>query len=219
MKQIQRRKAKGRVAKTVLRLPDLEVAKSSVLNSLSCPDAQRGYRHAIDEFVDWYCSEPRLSFSKTVVVRYRMHLESRHLAPGTVNLRLGAVRRLAYEAADCGLLSADLAAGIRRVKGVKKLGVRLGNWLTPEQGNALWQAPDPERLRGKRDRALLALFLACGLRRHELAELTVDHLQQREGHWAIVDLVGKGGHIRTIPVPDRVYRLSNDWIVAAGIQG
>ena len=84
------------------------------------------YRHAIDEFVDWYCSEPRLSFSKTVVVRHWMHLESRHLAPGTINLRLGAVRRLAYEAADCGLLSADLAAGIRRVKGVKKLGVRLG---------------------------------------------------------------------------------------------
>jgi CheB methylesterase len=66
---------------------------------------------------------------RTVVVRYRMHLESRKLAPGTVNLRLGAVRRLAYEATDCGLLSPDLAAGIRRVKGVKKLGVRLGNWL------------------------------------------------------------------------------------------
>jgi len=97
--------------KSILRLPDLEVAKSAVLNSLSCPDAQRGFRHAIDEFVDWYCSEPRLSFSKTVVVRYRMHLESRKLAPGTINLRLGAVRRLAYEAADCGLLSADLAAG------------------------------------------------------------------------------------------------------------
>lgn len=111
MKQIQRRKAKGRVAKSVLRLPDLEVAKSAVLNGLSCPDAQRGYRHAIEEFVDWYCSEPRLSFSKTVVVRYRMHLESRHLAPGTINLRLGAVRRLAYEAADCGLLSVDLAGG------------------------------------------------------------------------------------------------------------
>src|SRR5580698_10158505 len=128
--------------KAVLRLPDLEFAKSAVLNSLSCPDAQRGYRHAIDEFVDWYCSEPRLSFSKTVVLRYRMHLESRNLAPGTVNLRLGAVRRLAYEAADCGLLSADLAAGIRRVKGVKKLRVRLGNWLTAEQGQALLRAPD-----------------------------------------------------------------------------
>src|SRR5215813_10358024 len=174
------RKDKRRAPKSVLRLPDLEVAKSAVLNSLSCPDAQRGYRHAIDEFVDWYCSEPRLSFSKTVVVRYRMHLESRGLAPGTINLRLGAVRRLAYEASDCGLLSADLAAGIRRVKGVKKLGVRLGNWLTAEQGQALWQSPDPDRLKGKRDRALLAVLLSCGLRRHELADLTFSHLQQRE---------------------------------------
>jgi site-specific recombinase XerD len=212
------RNGKRTYAKTIFRLPDLEVAKTAVINSLSSPDAQRGYRHAIDEFVDWYCSEPRLSFSKTVVVRYRMHLESRRLAPGTINLRLGAVRRLAYEAADCGLLSADLAAGIRRVKGVKKLGVRLGNWLTAEEGNALWQAPDPERLRGKRDRAILAVLLACGLRRHEIAELTVEHLQQRERHWAIVDRVGKGRHIRTIPVPDWVYRLLGDWTVAAGIQ-
>jgi site-specific recombinase XerD len=181
-------KGRSRHPKSILRLPDLEVAKTAVINALSCPDAQRVYRHAIDEFVDWYCSEPRLSFSKTVVVRYRMHLESRHLAPGTINLRLGAVRRLAYEAADWAF-SARLAAGIRRVKGVKKLGVRLGNWLTPEQGNALWRAPDREQLRGKRDRALLAILLACGLRRHEVAELTVDHLQQREGHWAIVDLM------------------------------
>src|SRR5215469_719436 len=217
MKQIQRRKAKGRAARSVLRLPDLDVAKSAVLNSLSCPDAQRGYRHAIDEFVEWYCSEPRLSFSKTVVVRYRMHLESRQLAPGTINLRLGAVRRLAYEAADCGLLSADLAVGIRRVKGVKKLGIRLGNWLTAEQGNALWQTPDRLRLKGKRDRALLALLLACGLRRHEAVALTLDHLQQREEHWAIVDPVGKGGHVRTVPVPDWVRTELDDWLTAAAI--
>ncbi len=66
--------------KTVLRLPDPDQAKSAVLNSLSSPDAQRGYRHAMDEFIGWYCSEPRLSFNRTVVGRYRMHLESRKLA-------------------------------------------------------------------------------------------------------------------------------------------
>ena len=180
-----------RTTKSVLRLLDLEHAKTAVLNTLTSPDAQRGYRHAIDEFVDWYCSEPRLAFNRIVVLRYRSHLESRQLAPGTINLRLGAVRRLAYEAADCGLLSADLAAGIRRVRGVKKLGVRLGSW----------QAPDHQRVKGKRDRALLALMLACGLRRHEVVALTLDHLQQREEHWAIVDLLGKGGHVRTVPVP------------------
>src|ERR1700751_1417919 len=152
---------KRTTTKSVLRLPDLEHSRAAVLNSLTSLDAQRGYRHAIDEFVDWYCSEPRLAFNRIVVLRYRSHLESRQLAPGTINLRLGAVRRLAYEAADCGLLSADLAAGIRRVKGVKKLGVRLGNWLTPEQAKSLWPAPDCQRLKGKRDRALLALMLAC----------------------------------------------------------
>jgi hypothetical protein len=123
-----------------LRLPDLDPAKSAVLNSLSSVDAQRGYRHAIEEFIEWHCSEPCLSMSKSVVLWYRIHLESRHLTPGTINLRLGAVRRLAYDASDCGLLSPDLAAGIRRVKGVKKIGVRLGNWLTPEQSQRLWNA-------------------------------------------------------------------------------
>jgi integrase len=158
----------------------LDQAKSAVLNSLTSGDAQRGYRHAIDEFVEWYCSEPRLSFSRTVVLRYRIHLESRHLAPGTINLRLGAVRCLAYEAADCGLLSPDLAAGIRRVKGLKKIGVRLGNWLTAEQSQRLWQAPNGERLKEKRDRALPALLLACGVRRHEAVELNFGHIPARQ---------------------------------------
>src|SRR5437870_12630951 len=126
MKQKPSSRRRRSSTKSVLRLPDLEHAKAAVLNSLNSADAKRGYRYAIDEFVDWYCSEPRLAFNKTVVLRYRIHLESRKLAPGTIHPRLGAVRRLAYEASDCGLLSPDLAAGIRRVKGVKKLGVRLG---------------------------------------------------------------------------------------------
>ncbi len=204
--------------KTVLRLPDLELAKSAVLNSLTSVEAQRGYSHAINEFVDWYCSEPRLAFNRVVVLRYRNHLESRQLAAGTINLRLGAVRRLAFEAADSGLLSADLAAGIHRVHGVRKLGVRLGNWLTADQGKALWQTPDTQRLKGKRDRALLALLLACGLRRREVTTLRLRDLEQREDHWAIVDMVGKGGHIRTIPIPDWVREQLEDWIMAAGIQ-
>jgi hypothetical protein len=74
--------------KTKLGLPDLDQAKAAVLGSLRSPESQRGYRHSIDEFVFWYCSEPRLSFNKTVVTRYRIHLESRQLAPGTINVRL-----------------------------------------------------------------------------------------------------------------------------------
>jgi len=113
--------------------------------------------------------------------------------------------------------SPDLAAGIRRVKGAKKLGVRLGNWLTAEEARRLWQSPGAETLKGKRDRALLSVLLGCGLRRRELAELTVDLLQRREDHWAIVDLIGKGGHVRTVPVPDWVKQTIDEWLSAAGI--
>jgi len=177
---VHRKKSKRSKAKTILRLPDLEQSKNAVLHSLAAPSSQESYGHAIDEFVDWYCSEPRLALNRTVVLRYRSYLEARLLAPGTINLRLGAVRRLACEAADSGLLSSDLAAGIRRIKGVRNLGVRLGNWLTVEQSLALWRAPDGEKLKSKRDRALLALLLACGLRRHEAVGLRIEHLEQRE---------------------------------------
>src|SRR6059058_6679617 len=118
-------------------MPDLEHAKAAVLNTLTSASGQRTYDHAIREFVAWYCSEPRLAFNRTVVLRYRIHLEQRHYAPATINLRLAAVRRIAYEAADAGLLSPELAAGIRRVKGLRRNGVRLGNWLSPEQGRRL----------------------------------------------------------------------------------
>lgn len=101
--------------KQVLRLPDLDQAKSVVIESLPSKESQRTYRHAIDEFIGWYCSEPRLSSNKALVTRYRIHLASRQLAPGTIDGRLAAVRRLAYEAADSGLLSPELAAGIREI--------------------------------------------------------------------------------------------------------
>src|SRR6476469_10737464 len=143
--------------KRILALPDLEHAKAAVLDSLSSASAQRTYDHAITEFVAWYCSESRLAFNRTVVLRYRIHLEQRHYAPATINLRLAAVRRIAYEAADAGLLSPELAAGIRRVKGVRRLGVRLGNWLTPEQGRRLVHGIGPTTLRGLRDHAMVAL--------------------------------------------------------------
>ena len=97
-------------------------------------------------------------------------------AAGTINGRLAAVRRLSYEAADAGLLSPELTAGIRRVKGAKKLGVRLGNWLTAEEARRFWQSPASDTLKGKRDRAILAVLLGCGLRRRELADLDFSHL-------------------------------------------
>ena len=204
-------------ARTMLRLPDLEQSKSAVLHSLGAASSQESYRHAIDEFIGWYCSEPRLAFNRTVVLRYRFFLERRNLAPSTINVRLAAVRRLAYEASDTGLLSPELAAGIRRVKGAKRLGVRIGNWLTVEQSKTLLAQPQADDLRGKRDRAILALLIGCGLRRAELVGLETEDFQIREEHWVIADLIGKGKHIRTVPVPAWVKRAVDEWTTAAGI--
>ena len=204
--------------KWALRLPDLNHSKTAVLNTLSSPDSERLYRFAIDNFIDGYCSEPRLAFNRTVVLRYRLQLEARRLSASTINVRLAAVRRLAYEAADSGLLSPELAASIRRVKGPKKLGVRLGNWLTAKQGKALLSIPAGDFVRGKRDFAMLALLLGCGLRRSELVHLTMEHLQQREEHWAIIDLVGKGGHVRTVPIPAWVKEAIDIWCTTGNIK-
>ena len=177
------------------------------------------YGHAIDEFIGWYCSEPRLSFNRTVVLRYRFFLEQKNLAPSTINVRLAAVRRLAYEASDSGLLSPDLAAGIRRVKGAKRLGVRIGNWLTPGQSKTLLLESSSPSLRGKRDRAIVALLIGCGLRRAELVGLGTEDFQVREERCVIADLVGKGKHIRTVPVPVWAKRAVDEWTAAAGING
>ena len=169
-----------RVPKTVLKLPDLEQSKSAVLNSLTSASSKRSYDHAIREFIAWYYSEPRLAFNRTVVTRHRMALEQHPYAPSTINLRLAAIRRLAYEASDCGLLSPDLAAGIRRVTGFRRLGVRVGNWLTAEEGKKLLTAENADTLRSRRNRALLSLLIGCGLRRAEVTTLRLEDLQLRE---------------------------------------
>jgi integrase len=208
---------KKQAPRHVLALPDLQHVKTAVLNSLSSTSGQRTYDHAIQEFVAWYCSEPRLAFNRTAVLRYRIHLEQRRYAPATINLRLAAVRRLAYEAADAGLLSPELAAGIRRVKGVRRVGVRFGNWLTPEEGRRLLGHAPSATPRERRDYAMLAVLIGCGLRRCELLSLTVESIQQREAHWVIADLVGKAGHVRTVPVPTWVKAAIDAWTGTANV--
>ena len=194
------------------------IARLAVLNSLGSPASRRVYEYAIDQFIAWYCSEPRLAFNRIVVVRYRMHLESRGLAANTINQQLAAVRRLAHEAADSGLLSPELAAGISRVKGVKQLGFRSGNWLSAEQSSVVLKHAYGDSMRAKRDYAMLAMLFGCGFRRSELVGLELDEIQMRQGHWAVVDLIGKGGHIRTVPIPQWVKAALDQWTVAAGVR-
>jgi site-specific recombinase XerD len=213
-----KQRMKPNYRRRLLRLPDLDHCKRAVLNSLGSPASRRVYEYAIDQFIAWYCSEPRLAFNRIVVMRYRMYLESRRLAANTINQQLAAVRRLAHEAADAGLLSPELAAGISRVRGVKQLGFRSGNWLSAEQSSEVLNHACGGSMREKRDYAMLAMLFGCGFRRSELVGLELDDIQMRQGHWAVVDLIGKGGHIRTVPIPNWVKAALDQWTRAANVR-
>src|SRR5215831_2000770 len=190
-----------------------------VVNSVHSEHSRRAYRRALENFIAWYKNQPgRPPLSKALVHEYRVALTEAKLAPSTINVQLYAIRKLAAEAADNRLLDADLAAGIAKVRGVKNEGVRAGNWLTREQARELLLAPDTSTLKGKRDRAVLAVLLGCGLRRSELVALELGQVEQRENRWVIVDFRGKGGRKRTVPVPAWVKNAVDVWTAAAEIR-
>jgi len=144
--------------------------KALVLDSVSSPITRRVYNMALDEFMTWLQQSSRTGFTKATVSAWRVYLEARGLGSSSISIRLSAIRKLAAEAADNGLLAPELAAGIIRVKGVKATGVRVGNWLSLRQAQDLLSVPDIATLRGLRDRAMLAVLLGCGLRRSEVAD-------------------------------------------------
>jgi integrase len=186
-----------------------------VLNAVRSAHSKRAYARSIAEFLAWYETHRGNGLSKATVQQYRAELEERGLAPSSINLKLTAVRRLAAEAADNGLLAPELAAGICRVKGTRMAGVRTGQWLTREQAEALIRLPDPGTRKGKRDRVILAFLTGCGLRRQELAHLRLEQIQQRDGRWVVADLVGKGSRLRTVPIPSWIKPLLDAWTDAA----
>ena len=192
-----------------------------VLNGVTSEHSRRSYRISLVRFFLWIRASAALGvrphFSKGLVGEYRAALLEAGLSPATLNLRLAPVRRLAREMADNGLLDPATAAAIERVPGVTRRGTRLGNWLTKEIGQRSAQRARPETLAGKRDRAILALLIGCGLRRAELLRLDVESLQQREARWVIPDLEGKGSRVRTVTVPAGVKARVDVWISAAGI--
>src|SRR3954452_11674831 len=191
--------------------------KTLVLDSVSSPITKRVYNLGLDEFFAWYGQQSRPGFTKATVSAWRVSLEARGLGSISINVRITAVRKLAVEAADNGLLAPELAAGITRIKGVASKGIRLGNWLSVKQAQTLLNTPDVTTTKGLRDRAILAVLLGCGLRRSEVAALTVGHVQQRDGRWCIVDLVGKHGRVRTIPMPTWVKVAQDAWTAGAGV--
>jgi site-specific recombinase XerD len=196
----------------------IERIKALVLDSVSSENSKQAYGFALDYFLRWSRREhPDDGFTRATVQRYRSELEEQGLAPSTINLRLAAIRKLAVEAEANGLIAHEAAAGIAHVKGVGHAGVRIGTWLTPRQAEQLLAAPNSEKPKGRRDRAILAVLVGCGLRRDEATDLTIEHIQQREGRWMLVDLIGKGKRIRSVPMPSWTKVAIDVWTTGAGI--
>jgi site-specific recombinase XerD len=189
--------------------------KSLVLDSVTSPHSKRAYEQALDAFERWCAKTGSTGFTKATVQAYRSALEAAGLAASSINVRLSAIRKLAAEAADNGLLAPEVAAAVSRVRGAKRHGVRAGSWLTLDQAERLLDLPDVKTTKGKRDRVLIALLVGCGLRRQELAALRIEDIQQRDGRWCIVDLAGKGNRIRTVPMPAWAKAAAEDWLAVA----
>src|ERR1043166_7130855 len=182
-----RRKVNGQ-ALALKRLSEAEArAIEMVLDGLPSEHSRRAYERALTDFFHWHRGVARPPLNKAVVQRYASELREAGMSASSVNQRLSAIRKLVSEAADNGLLDPQTAGGIRAVKGAR------------------------------RDRALLAVLIGCGLRRSEAAGLTFEHVQQRDGRWVLVDLIGKRDKIRSVPMPNWAKAAIDEWSKASGV--
>jgi site-specific recombinase XerD len=176
------------------------------------------YNLGLDEFIAWFQQEARpAGFTKATVTAWRVALEARNSARSrsTCGSRRYGNWRSRRQTKDCS--RRNWRRGLLRIKGVRSHGVRAGNWLSLRQAQALLNAPDVRTKKGLRDRAMFATLLGCGLRRSELANLTMKHVQQRDNRWCIVDLVGKHGRVPTIPMPAWVKNAIDAWTAEAAV--
>ena len=193
-------------------------AVAMVLDGLPREHSRRAYGRALSDFFQWHRGVGRPRLGKAVVQRYASELREAGMAASSINQRLSAIRKLAAEAADNGALDPQVANGIRAVKGARSEGRRTGNWLTREEAQTWLGAPDRRTMKGRRDRALLAVLIGCGLRRSEAASLTFDHVQQRDGRWVLVDLIGKRDKIRSVPMPNWAKAAIDEWGGTSGVR-
>jgi integrase/recombinase XerD len=194
-----------------------ELAIRTVLDSLDSPHSRRAYERHLREFIAWHRASEHGGINKAIVQRYAAHMREAGRSPATINQKLSAIRKLAIEAADNGALDGQIANGIKAVKGVRREGTRTGNWLAKQQAQKLLNAPDTDTLKGLRDRAIFAVLIGCGLRRAEAVNLLLDHIQQRDGRWVLVDLIGKRNKVRSVPMPNWAKQAIDEYVRAADL--
>jgi integrase len=187
--------------------------RQMVLDTVQSIHSKRNYAKALDDLFAFCASRP---LSRALLMKYRTTMD--HLSPSTINVRLSAIRKLVGEARRNGMIGLEEAVNLTDIPNVRQKGTRLGNWLTREQAKELLAVSDRSTLKGKRNYVIIALLVGCALRRQELASLTIEDIQLREGRWVIIDLRGKGGRIRTVAIPIWIKQAVDTWITAAKIE-
>lgn len=182
-----------------------------VINGATNAHTRRAYSAALFDFLRWHESAEMPGFKAATIKTYKDSLVAEGLSPRTINLKLSAIRKLSHEFGKQGLLDPLSAIKIAQIKGLTPLNSRAAAWLTKEQAQHLINAPDTTTLKGLRDRVILALMIGCGLNRSEISTLTYANIQQLQGRWAIVNLVGKGNRSRIAPMPPWVKVVLDEW--------
>jgi site-specific recombinase XerD len=177
---------------------------------------RRAYKNDVTEFsrfIGLRSPEERRLVTRAHVISWRKELDARSLAPATIRRKLAALSSLFDYLCEKNAVIHNPVDGVKRPLTNNNEGTTPA--LSDAQARKLLDAPAPDTIKGKRDRAILAVLLYHGIRREELCALKVKDIQSREGviHFKIH---GKGGKLRFIPVNPVAQRLMAEYLAAAG---
>jgi len=183
-------------------------------------ETKRAYRREMESFLQWLLvTKQNVSYETLEAYKEEMIKASR--GETGINQALTAIRKLIRKLPKYGLMEKAQADIICSVESIKVRGKKTHNWLTVQEAEKLLMAPKESKransLLAYRDRAILALLVGCGLRRAEVQSITVEHIQQREGRWVIVDIVGKRNKARTVPMAGWCKAVIDQWLIKSGI--
>ena len=153
---------------------------------------------------------PWASLRRHHVQAIKDQLIKRELAPSTINTYLAAIRGVALEAWQIKLIDTDTYQHIKLVKSVRGSRLSKGRALEGVESQALLNAcSNDSSSKGRRDAAIFAVLLGCGLRRSELVSLNLEHISWTKG---TLKVLGKGNKERLSYMPDGTITYLENWV-------
>lgn len=170
--------------------------------SATSPKTAATYDSIVRRFLSWWQEHSQYTTPASALDGWKQSLLDSGLKFSSINVMLSAARKLFHIMARERIIDGNELASVEQVKNFPTRGQRVGNWLSDDEMRQLLALPDTSTSKGLRDYALLSVALACGLRAFELSLLTWDHIQKVGSTWVIMNLQGKHGRVRTVPIAE-----------------